>query len=124
MRLRTHRCSPPGRPGQLVNPNGQTDPGITAAHVLFADQLAHLTNLFVQNPSLQASSVKIEHGRIDVVAEGIHGVLVDWTHAIDPDRRDTALFAASYGVGIEDVLHSGATTVHVRRPLNTGRGAS
>lgn len=95
-----------------------------AAHQMFQDQLANLTNLFVQNPSLQATSVTIEHGKVHVVAEGIHGVLRDWSRAVNPDRTDTAIFASSYGVGVEDVLHAGVFDIHVRRPLHTGPGGA
>jgi hypothetical protein len=93
-------------------------------HELFAEQLSMVTNLFIQHPSLQATSVTVKNGHIDIVAEGIHGVLKDWVRAVNPDHRDIALWSSSMGVGVEDVLHAGATTVHVRRPLTHKGGAS
>jgi hypothetical protein len=92
------------------------------AHELFAENLSRVANLFLAHPNLQATSVTIENGRVDIVADGIHGVLKEWTHAIRPDRTDIALWSSSMGLGLEDVLHAGHTTVHVRRPLSKPGG--
>lgn len=102
---------------------GETASVYKIAHELFAENLAMVANLFVQFPTLQATSVEVRNGHVNIVADGIHGALRDWTHAVCPDRTDVAIFSSQFGVGLEDVLHAGGTTVHVRRPLKTGPGA-
>lgn len=107
--------TPPYGPGETANV-------YKVAHELFAENLSMVTNLFLHHPNLQATSVTVKNGKVDIVAEGIHGALRDWVHAVNPDHRDIALFASSMGVGIEDVLHAGGTTVHIRRPLSNAGG--
>ncbi|HEY9367021.1 hypothetical protein, partial [Streptomyces sp.] len=94
---------------------GETGRVYQIAHELFAENLSMVTNLFLHHPHLQATSVTVKNGRVEIVADGIHGVLKEWARALPEHTADVALYSNHNGVGLEDVLHAGHTTVHVRR---------
>ena len=96
---------------------GQTASVYAAAHDLFADRLSELAALFIRYPGVQATSVTIKNGRVEIVAEGIHGVLKDWSRAIPDHRTTTSLVSTMYGADEADVLLSDHIQVTVRRPL-------
>ena len=103
--------SPQGGPGETGNV-------YAAAHQLFVDRLAEVAALFIQFPRVQATSIQIHpNGRVEITAEGIHGVLRDWVHAVPEHRLRTALVATQYGADEADVLETDHIRVTVRRPL-------
>ena len=97
---------------------GETANTYAAAHQLFADRLAEVAALFLTFPKVQATSIVITpQGRIEITAEGIHGVLRDWSHAIPEHRTKTALVPTWYGADEADVIEAVHIRVTVRRPL-------
>jgi hypothetical protein len=97
---------------------GETAGVYAAAHSLFADRLAEVAALFLTFPKVQATSIVITpQGRIEITAEGIHGVLRDWSHAVPEHKLRTALVATAYGADEADVIESEHIRVTVRRPL-------
>lgn len=96
---------------------GETAEAYFAAHQIFAERLGEIAALFIAYPSVQATSVEIRNGRIEVVAEGVAGVLRSWAHAVPEHRTYTALVPASWGASEADVIESDHIRVTVRRPL-------
>ena len=97
---------------------GETARTYEAMHELFADRLAEVAALFLAFPKVQATSIQITpQGRIEITAEGIHGVLRDWSHAIPQHQTRTQLVATSYGADEADVIETDHIRVVVRRPL-------
>jgi hypothetical protein len=77
-----------------------------------------LCRLFKSNPSLHYRSILIhENGRIDITAEGTHGVLMNWSRAMPQHVHTTALVPTQYGLDEADVIESAGIVVTVRRPL-------
>ena len=83
-----------------------------------------LCRLFTANPALHYRSITIhENGRIEIAAEGTHGVLMHWSRAIPEHAHTTALVPTQYGLDEADVIEAAGITVTIRRPLVPG-GAS
>lgn len=77
-----------------------------------------LSVLFGEHPTLQFKSLTIhENGHVEILADGIHGVLKSWAHALPEHTSHPGLVSAFYGAAEADVLESGPITVTVRRPL-------
>lgn len=97
---------------------GETAGTYLAAHEMFAERLSELAALFIAYPRVQATSVQITpQGRIEITAEGVAGVLRDWSHAVPEHRSHTALVPASWGATEADVIEGDHIKVIVRRPL-------
>jgi len=80
-----------------------------------------LCELFKSHPGLHPRSIIIhESGRIEISAEGSHGVLKEWARALPDHRPHTGLVATFYGSTEADVLEQDAITVTVKRPLFGG----
>ena len=104
---------------------GETAGTYAALHELFANRLAEVTTLFLQFPKVQATSIVITpSGRIDITAEGIHGVLKDWAHALPEHTPRPGFVATHYGSTEADVLEQGHIRVTVKRPLVGPGGVS
>lgn len=104
----------------MTGGRGETANTYAAAHQLFADRLAEVAALFIQYPLVQATSVEIKNGRIEIVAEGVAGVLKQWAHAIPDHKTRTSLVATMYGADEADVLENDHIRVVVRRPMAPG----
>jgi hypothetical protein len=77
-----------------------------------------LCTLFKANPHLRYSTINIgESGRIDIAAEGTHGVLMGWSRAMPDHVHTTALVPTQYGLDEADVIEAAGIVVTVRRPL-------
>ena len=77
-----------------------------------------LCTLFRANPNLTYSTINIrESGRIDIAAEGTHGVLMGWSRAMPDHVHTTALVPTQYGLDEADVIEAAGIVVTVRRPL-------
>ena len=103
-----------------MNPQGERGPTANvyyASHQLFAERLAEVAALFIQFPNVQATSVEIRNGRIEITADGVAGVLKSWAHAVPEHRLSTSLVATMYGADEADVLEGDHIKVTVRRPL-------
>mgnify|MGYP001580244575 CR=1 FL=1 len=97
---------------------GETANTYATAHALFADRLAEVAALFISFPRVQATSISITpQGRIEITAEGVHGVLRDWVHAVPMHRTSTALVSTTYGADEADVIETDHIKIVVRRPL-------
>lgn len=96
---------------------GETAATYHTAHDLFAERLSEVAALFIRYPLVQATSVEIRNGRIEIVAEGVAGVLKEWARAVPEHQLRTALVAASYGADEADVLETDHLRVTVRRPF-------
>jgi hypothetical protein len=96
---------------------GETASTYAVAHDLFAERLSEVAALFIRYPMVQATSVEIRNGRIEIVAEGMAGVLMNWSRAIPEHRTRTALVSTMYGADEADVLEADHIRVTVRRPL-------
>jgi hypothetical protein len=80
--------------------------------------VGQLCDLFKSYPDLHARSIVIhENGRIEVNADGVHGVLRDWSRALPDHTPRSGLAPAFYGSAEADVLEQGGLTVTIRRPL-------
>ena len=100
---------------------GETAVVYAAAHQLFADRLAEVAALFISFPRVQATSISITpQGRIEITAEGMHGVLRDWGRAMPSHRTGTALVSTTYGADKADVIETDHIRVVVRRPAAWG----
>lgn len=95
---------------------GETGNVYLAAHQLFAERLAEVAALFIQYPLVQATSVEIHNGRIEIVADGVAGVLMNWARAIPNHVVLSDLAVASYGSRKADVIEGEHIRVTVRRP--------
>jgi len=97
---------------------GETANTYALAHQLFADRLAEVAALFLAYPKVQATSIVITpQGRIEITAEGMAGVLRDWSHAVPEHVTKTALVPTAYGADEADVIEADHLRVTVRRPL-------
>lgn len=97
------------------SPHGMTEDGAVYA----------LCRLFKQNPGLHYHSIVIhDTGRIDIRAEGTHGVLMGWSRAMPNHVHHTALVPTQYGLDEADVIESAGIVVTVRRPLVGPGGVS
>lgn len=94
-----------------------TAPGGVAAHDIFAARLSEVAALFIRFPRVQATSVEIHNGRIEITADGVAGVLRDWAHAIPAHTMRSSLVPASYGCDEADVIEAEHIRITVRRPL-------
>ncbi|MFI6681920.1 hypothetical protein [Kribbella sp. NPDC050470] len=103
---------------------GETANVYYASHELFAERLAEAAALFIQFPKVQATSLEIRNGRIEIQAEGVAGVLKSWAHAVPDHKLRESLVPTSYGADEADVIESDHIRVVVRRPLVGPGGVS
>lgn len=92
-----------------MTPQGM--PGDTAT-------IYRLCQLFKTNPGLHYQTITIrQDGRVDIAAEGTHGVLMNWSRAIPVHAHTTALVPTQYGLDEADVLEADHLRITIRRPL-------
>lgn len=84
-----------------------------------------LCQLFKRNPELTYEDINIRSsGRIEIRAEGTHGVLMCWSRAMPDHVHTTALVPTQYGLDEADVIEAAGIVVTVRRPLVGPGGVS
>lgn len=77
-----------------------------------------LCQLFKANPALHYRSITIhDNGRVEIAADGTHGVLMEWARALPDHHRTAGLAATAYGSTEAVVLTEDAITVTVRPPF-------
>ena len=80
-----------------------------------------LCQIFKSNPALHYRSIVIhENGRIEVHADGTHGVVRDWARAMPNHREAVGLAPTAYGSTEAVVLTEDVVTVTVRPPFTGG----
>ena len=80
--------------------------------------------LLSEHPNLPGQTAMIHaNGRIEISANGTHGVLHDWSHALPDHTPQPGLTTTFYGAAEADVLQSGTITVTIRHPLVGPGGA-
>lgn len=102
----------------MSTPNGMGETARTyaAAADLFAQRMIWLGELFKSHPHLRAAEAIIRPTSVDIVAIGYNGVEHDWVHALPPlERVGLGYYPIQSGLGEEDVLRTGAYTLHVRK---------
>lgn len=78
-----------------------------------------LCQLFKSHPELTYEDISIRRsGRIEIHAEGTHGVLMCWSRALVNHVHTTALVPTQYGLDEADVIEESGIVVTIRRPLN------
>lgn len=88
-----------------------------------AASVNRLCQLFKSHPELTYEDISIRSsGRIDIHAEGTHGVLMCWSRAMPDHVHTTALVPTQYGLDEADVIEAAGIVVTIRRPL-AGPGA-
>lgn len=96
----------------------QGGPGETAT-------IYRLCQLFKTNPGLHYQTITIrQDGRVDIAAEGTHGVLMGWSRAVPEHLHTTALVPTHYGSAEADVIESDHLRITIRRPLVGPGGVS
>lgn len=82
-----------------------------------------LCQLFKSHPELTYDDINIRRsGRIEIHAEGTHGVLKDWSRALPSHIHTTALVPVQYGLDEADVIEEAGIVVTIRRPMHFGGG--
>ena len=95
---------------------GETARAYAAAADLFAQRMIWLGDLFKAPPHLRAAEAIIRPTSADIIALGYNGVEHDWMHALPPlERVGLGYYPIQSGLGEEDVLRTGAYTLHVRK---------
>lgn len=78
-----------------------------------------ICQLFKANPGLCYQQIVIrESGKVEISAEGSHGVLMHWSRALPSHVHTTALVPTQYGLDEADVIEDAGIVVTIRRPLH------